>query len=426
MIKKLALIFIASLLVSAAEIYYINSSPLLDEVELEDLMVDYGKIEPLNVSSQRNYGFMTMKGAYDYDSYYKQSNDLWKELYEKRPRRRDPLKSNYKLTVMSHAILEVMKDGVLLWKMGIFKPGCGFQGNISDPVNRAKFISKHAPRALKSDFHPRASLYITGSHIYDDPYLKGWGYGRKFLLMPYGWFILSEMTGMNSFLLFDDRFPCNMNISHQDFLEGYAEFHRVMFARLSFVESVIDEKPPWRGIYYLAYYPYFNKTWIVVKSIPEKEVRDCRILIDDVEAGREVMYPFIFVDTILDEGIHRLDLVTSSTTYSTNFDVDLSPLRVSTPSVALRANGNLSFTIVNIGLDNQTIFLKNAIIDLNTSRVKKDIDKEITPYHSTYVDVILPDKLDREEYYEATISINYVVDNQVKKYKTEIRGMVEG
>jgi len=92
----------------------------------------------------------------------------------------------------------------------------------------------------------------------------------------------------------------------------------------------------------------------------------------------------------------------------------------------LRANGNFSFTIVNIGLDNQTIFLKNAIIDLNTSRVKKDIDKEITPYHSTYVDVILPDKLDREEYYEVTISINYVVDNQVKKYKTEIRGMVEG
>lgn len=474
MIKKIGLVMLLSLIISTAELYYINSSPLLGEADIDDLKADNEKLKRLNLSDT-DYMYYAYKG-----------------LYEFRPHVNDVSMTTgpYELIVSGYGILDVMTDGVVLWQVGLFDPECESYWNISDPcllsipkkfekdlddrvlsdelgdiletnnisreayidkfdegwqlidekksyfikrgdkelniypINHFRVMSKRIPRAVKSEFYPRAGLYSTAS-ISDDPYLKDWGYGRKFLLMPYGWFILADTTGGNSFILFDERFPCNMNASHQEFMEGYAEFYRVMFARLSFVESVMDKKPPWQGIYYLTYYPHFNKIWIVVKSIPKKEIEDSRILIDDVEAEREVIYPFIFVDIGLDEGNHRLDLITPLETYSTDFEVDLSPLLIHPASIMLRTDGNFSFGVVNIGSENQTIFLKNAVINLNKSRIKKDIYEEINLYHGTTVEVSLPKGFVEGEYYEMDISINYIIDNQVREYKIKIRSMAE-
>ena len=216
-----------------------------------------------------------------------------------------------------------------------------------------------------------------------------------------------------------------MNISHQKFIEGYAELYRVMFARLSFVESVMDEKPPWQGIYYLAYYPYYNKIWIVTKSIPGEEIENSRILIDNIESKREVMPPFIFVDARLDEGNHKLDLITSSKTYSTDFDVDLSPFLIFSAGIQLRTDGNFTFHLTNIDPENRTIFIKDVVVMIDNSKIRKDINVDLSLYNTTKVSINTYRKFEIGESYEIDVSINYIIDDQRKEYKTKINCTTE-
>lgn len=426
MIKKLSLILIVSLLVSVVDILYINSSPLLGEADLDEMMLDYEKIKVFDVDVPKR-GYLTLSTSTDvWGDYVLKSNELYAELYQKRPHIKDENKAYYKLLVLGYGIQEVMFEGIIFWKISIFNPEkCEFLGNFSDPTTYMKFTSRYAPRALKSEFYPGAGLHRNPISTPDDPYLKDWGYGRKSLFMPYGWFILAEMIGGNSFILFDERFPCELNISHREFMEGYTELWRVSFARLSFLESVLDEKPPWRGIYYLTYYPNFERIWIVTKSIPREEIENSKILIDGKEVKKEVMFPFTFVDAELDDGEHNLELITPSKTYSTDFYVDLSPLWIFSTSIRLRTDGNFTFSMANIDPENRTISLENIIVAIDDSEIRKDMDVNMELYNLTQIYIDLQREFEFEEYIEANVTINYIIDNQEKEYKTTITAFAE-
>lgn len=253
MLKKIFLLIVVSFFISAIEIYSINSSPLLGQADINDLKVREDKIKELKVDLE----------------YYTSTSDIYEKLYEIRPHRTDVNKDAYKMISLGLGINDLMKHGVILYEMSIFSI-CGKEKEIGE--NESKFIqhlSQYGPRAVSSNFDPNVGTYLGGvipTEKWKDEH------GKKLTLVPLGWFIISEMMGRNSLLFFEEKCSEVNNISYEKFLEGYTELYRLFFARLSFVESVLDEKQPWQGIYYLAYYPKFKKMWIATKSIPETEI----------------------------------------------------------------------------------------------------------------------------------------------------------
>jgi len=398
MIKKIFILLVLSFIVSGVEIYYINSSPLLGYGNLEDLKANEEKLKYLNISE------------YHFD-------EIYEELYEARPHTNDVLaKDLYKLHALSLGFLEIISDGIILWQLGIF--GNVYNLSTSETHKWVKTYAHYRPIAVASglDLFPDIDADIPLDTM-ECMLHKEDGYGKRLAtLVLIRWFILVDSRIGNSAVLFENNLSLSkrLNVSHRKFLEGYAELYRVILARLSFIESVLDEKPPWKGILYLAYYPYFKKIWIVTKSIPKQEIENCKIIIDGIEYKKIDMYPFIFVDVELGDGNHKLDLITESKTYTLNFNVD-------TPTILLKhgtlyQNGTYVALLMNVDHLNRSIVVRDITVGIEGIQKVQEINEIVTPYNATLVRTNLDKTFKKGERYTVNVTVRYMVGSKEKEY----------
>jgi len=401
MIKKIFALVVLSFIVSGVEIYYINSSPLLGYGNLEDLKANKEKLKYLNISKYHFY-------------------EVYEGLYEVRPHINDVLtKDLYKFHVLGFGFLEIMRDGIILWQLGIF--GNVYNLSMNETYEWVKTYAHYRPIAVASGsdlFLDSDADVLSDINMMEYVPLKEDEYGKRLAtLIPIGWFVIVDSTIGNSVVLFENNLSKRLNVSHEEFLKGYVELYRVILARLSFIESVLDEKPPWKGILYLAYYPYFKKIWIVIKSIPKKEIENCRILIDSVEYEKIDMYPFIFVDAEVSDGNHnnhKLDLITESKTYTLNFNVDISPILLKYGT--LYQNGTYSALLMNVNHLNHTILVRDITVSIEGVQKIQEINEIVTQYNATSVHINLDKTFKEGEWYTANVTIRYVVEGREKKY----------
>jgi hypothetical protein len=393
MIKKLALILAASLLLSAAEIAYINSSPLLGEADSEDLILS------------REAAASLSGGSID-----SELNGQFSGLYGSRPHVRDPAKVYFKFAALGSGVLDTMSTGVVLWKIGVFNPES--LGNLSNGTVYARVVSEYSPKAVASGFYPEAGLFDSSR-----PLPESWGPGRRLAVMQYGWLILMDQTFGAPLVLFDERFSRGLNMSHEEFISAYSGVWRTSFARASFVESVLDEKPPWGGIYYLSYYPKFRRIFVVVKSVPSEELLDARVLVDGAPAGAEMHHPFIFVDADLPEGSHRLDLLTSSGSYGLDFVVEQSTILAARHEVSLGEDGKASIHLMNLDPVGRRVYVKDAVFSAAGKEAAVEVGSWIDQYAYKCVEAQLGALFEDGKEYEVNVSVNYSVDGIEKKYE---------
>ena len=535
--KALLWVFALCFLASAAELAYVGSTPPVGTGDLAPLMMDYGKVAPIEPYGD---GYISQKAV-------EQANSVYSGFYLNRPHAADVSVNYYRMYLLGAGINDVMIEGILLWRLGIFRglydypdmieesssdgylfsfseiPGSAAQqrallrylhaqdagvpetaegmeyvvsgrnltvkkggetvlhvwadsdGNCwyKRPVDAEdrlfgqvmkkggdafvyvdvypKLVSAYGPRAVSSAIYPEKVSVIccyqgsAGKEFPEGPLYPG----RQFSLMPLGWIILSEYVPANSYILFDDGFSNHLNVTHEEFLTAYAEEYRNIFARLTFIESVLDGRPPSSGIYYLAYYPRYGKIWVVVKGIPEEDLAAAKTYIDDKEASFSVLSPFIFVDASPSEGNHVMKIVLPSKTYASSFYVDESPLSLPNIYTVFKKEGNLSLSLVSISQNrNETILVKDAeiswtledaefefisgslaanrkVIASRSGQERAVIDKKLDQYGTVTLNVKIPGESKLGEDFDADVAIIYVQDGQEKQYLARIATKAE-
>ena len=119
---------------------------------------------------------------------------------------------------------------------------------------------------------------------------------------------------------YDESKIFRTGLTAKEIREDYAEMFRVYFQRMEFFEEIID-KGIKEDIFYLSYYPEYEKIWVVVK-IPEEKIKDAKVLIDGDYYNYTLTYPFLFVDVPkLEDGKHNLEII-GEESYSIEFHVD--------------------------------------------------------------------------------------------------------
>jgi hypothetical protein len=358
--KILVGILVASLIMTAAELLYVHSTPVLGEGNL-DQMSTLGETPRFP----------------DTDHLMAKTYTIY---YEHRPHVGDPIKHLYKTTLAGWWILDTMLVGIDMWQTKIFDQ-CDYEIVNRSVKENLIFWEKHRPAALTSQYMPIDSGTAIMAMAHDKwPNMRG----KSAPPMAIGWLMLGDTVGGNSMILFEDGCGKANNMSGREFLREYAGMYSVYLARTAFTESVLDEQPAWKGILYMAYYPGYNKTWIVIYNIPEEELERSKITIDGAEEKTEVMYPFILVDGRMDDGKHRLDLSTPDGDYPIGFTVDLSPLKVEGIATTMQKNGRFTTVLRNT---NTTVYLNSADAVLEGERQHIQFDKTMPPYNTTMLDV---------------------------------------
>ena len=395
--KTLIALFTASIVLTALELIYVQSSPLLGEGNLEQMM-DYSN---------------------GLGGYMNNSNVLYQSLYTGRVHERDPYASLYKLAATGPWAIDSMSLGSALWKVGLFNE-CE-PGKINRSVqDRVRLWYGRSPAVATSQLIPLEN-YLTIDGIEVKSALGG-KRGKAINSMALGWMELGDLAGgSNALFLFEDACGIQNNMSKRAFLEGMAEDYKVYLARTSFVDSVLDEEPAWKGILYMAYYPTYNKTWIVVQGIAEEDISKGKIVIDGYDAQMEVVYPFILVDGYVPEGYHTLTLSTTKTDYGLNFTIHpASPLHIEAVATGLDETGRFSLVLSNIDGE-KTIHLSRIKGVLENEVKEESLDRNVSPYNATNIALDFGKNLKPGYYSDVSFTLSYDIEGRQEWFNRSVR-----
>ncbi|MBD3388614.1 MAG: hypothetical protein GF416_06055 [Candidatus Altiarchaeales archaeon] len=379
--KKILLsVFAFSLLLTLGELYYVESSPLLGEGNL-DQMVSKG----------------TMKfrdPIYDY-----LISGTYKAYYANRPRAADPYAGLYKLTLVGWWNTDSVKMGINLWDTGVFSACDGRN------LSRSEYLRiwhRYRPAAVASQFFPvEKSPFPETTHLFKTRWAGM--RGKSLLLSSLNWITLTDMAGGNSLYLFEDKCSEYNNLEHHMLVADIAKTYSVFLARTSFVESVLDGESPWEGILYLAYYPQYNKTFLLLYNIPENKLWGSRIAVDGSVKGKYVIYPFIIVDGHIPEGDHTLSLATSEDSYYLDFSYSESDLLVSWMSSKMQ-DGSLTLAVSNADKD---VLVKDVKVFIDGRSHTQVADSRMEPYSLEEFDFDLADEVFPGVAYEFDVMVSY-------------------
>lgn len=233
--------------------------------------------------------------------------------------------------------------------------------------------------------------------------------------------LMGGLPGVNAIVFFENR--TNGTLTR----EAFAEIFRLTIAYLSHFESVWDERTPDAGILFLEYYPYYQRIVLTVKSIPEKELEGCSIQVDGVESAFETVYPFILVETALNDGNHVIRLTTSTDTYELNFTSNSPPVWIvgeSNNFPEIHDNGMLVIRVGNIDTLGRTVTVNSVGVEINELGLSGSVDvsKVLGQYQQTVVNVYLT-AVQGEKFvsYPADITVEYTLDGETKTHTWKTR-----
>ncbi|MEM2878422.1 MAG: hypothetical protein QXG10_02605 [Candidatus Hadarchaeales archaeon] len=382
--KKFMCIFLICLAVWVANVYWIKSSPVLGQVALSEMMPSEGK-----------------RALSEWFSGEDENYQVYSTIYAKRPHQADVLRAGiYKIVAGdTFAIFEVQKLAFMSAAVAI-------------PQENLPFVlSKVRPRAAASEYFDIILPRLISKEIIrwkKEENRDGTFFVTK-LLVDAQTVSSLYVTGL---LLFEN--PAEINrvlegLTSRELIESFAELYRLLIARASFSESVLDESEPDQGILYLLYYPYYNKLWVVVKSVPETSLQNSEIFVDGRNAAGEIVYPFIFVNAELEKGLHKFELRVSDRTYRLDFEVELIPIWIYSPVIAKNENGVHYAVVYNIDHLGRPVTLSTVKITLDGQETSMSLNNlTIGPYEQVMISQLpVPNFTGRNE---GKVGIEYTVD----------------
>jgi hypothetical protein len=379
-----------SLLLTAAEVAYTLSSPLLGEADAAR-MTDPAGVGMLPGGDNGTAAYVS---------------EVYGSYYRMRPNIRDPNKGIYKMTLAGWWIDDMTRVGVDFWKSGIFNE-CDKETN--DTAATLERWYRQRPAAVASQFSEIGGMAFQDQGIVMSR--GGWGgrLGKRLVATGMGWLSLGDLTGANAVVFFEDRCGPYNNMTSAQFRQRMARSYGVFLARTAFVESVLDEGGPWDGILYMAYYPTHNKTLLLLYNLPEESVRSGTFRVDGIPRNAAVDYPFVIVDTPLDGGSHSLAVETKAKAYALDFSFAPSRLNVEPVATDLRLSGNFSAVLTHL---NNTIRVGRAVGVLEGQRREANLDRTLPPYNSTRLDMSFDGPLTADKAYDIDLRIEYSADGQ--------------
>ncbi|MFH0862529.1 MAG: hypothetical protein V1875_05805 [Candidatus Altiarchaeota archaeon] len=382
--KTLMILFMLTLAVSAAELAWIQSSPIIGEGNLADMTDASGRS-----LLDRMGGFDQMPGIYG-------------AYYDRRPHRADPYAGIYKITLSGLEGVQEQSVGVFLWRSGIMRQ-C--RQDTSERTREEALESVHAyrPTAAASQFLP-----LSGMEGFEMPSLNVtmWGGrpGKAYVWRDLGWLRLGDLSAGNAVFLFTDGCGVYNNMSGEEFLQEVADSFRVDFARTAFAESVMDGSS-FEGILYMAYYPSYNGTWIVTYNIPEDEVNGARVSVDGAQMERNVIYPFILAKGWIPDGKHRLVLSTKKKEYALDFATETSPLNIEPLMTNMSDDGRLHVELTHL-YNEVTLNTAEATLDGVTKAYFLG-NRTLEPYENGIVDIDFGREVAYDEPHSLDVRISY-------------------
>lgn len=231
--------------------------------------------------------------------------------------------------------------------------------------------------------------------------------GEALLSYPVVWLGLGDFEG-NSKILYDPGCAVTSNLSSgRELLEKLADGYGITLRRLTFIQTVMDEGPPWKGILYLAYYPSFNETWIVVSGISLEDVSSSTVRVDGVQKMTEVTYPFIRVYGHVPDGIHSLVLGAGGEEYGLPLNPHTSPVNIEWVASGIKENGEFYGVLSHL---NNTMQIDYLMGTLDGQTQGRELNLTALPYNTTRVELNFTKKLNPGEYYPLDLMISYKLD----------------
>jgi hypothetical protein len=144
-------------------------------------------------------------------------------------------------------------------------------------------------------------------------------------------FLADSLIGSMSLQLFED--DCTFHsigygksikingYSASKYREDLAYFLRISMDKMEYYERILNKDEVSEDIFYLSYYPEYEKIFLILK-IPEEKLENSQIQIDGIKRYYNLIYPTVFVnESGLTDGLHKLDIITQEKTYTINFYV---------------------------------------------------------------------------------------------------------
>ncbi|MCP3686455.1 MAG: hypothetical protein GY861_27775 [bacterium] len=322
--KQLIIIIVACLIVSLAEILFINLSP---------------QIGVLDENNDVESSFVLSK----------ESRAQLSPIYEHRPHKNDFTfyKPMYKIIIMgSETMFALLDIGGLVYSRSPNQNDLCTEILGYENTNEDLFL-KCLPHIrtgsttigrLPSDPGVFSSLLyeffdLDGAVSYSSE--QPTTYGDAIAAMNYGWWSLVDFVGGSSVLHFEDSplpfclekedLVCikNVNMSLQQRRENYADYFDTQNKADTFLKTFLDETDEkFEGISYLSYFPHYKGVFIVTTNVPDEELEDSTILINETEYSFDLVYPLIFVNEAnLSPGEYNLEIKTSKSEYQAAFKV---------------------------------------------------------------------------------------------------------
>jgi hypothetical protein len=328
-------------------------------------------------------------------------------FYLMRPHVSDPYSGVYRLSLRRLESLEHITLGVYFWRSGVIRQ-CSDDVQDRTADQSLDALYRNRPTAVASQFLP-----ISGVDEFERTSLNGTVFEGKFGKEPIwqdlGWLRLGDLTGSNSVFLFEDGCGVYNNVSAEAFIDEVANTYRADFARTAFVESALDGSS-WDGILYLAYYPNYNRTWVVIYNIPEDTISTSKVKVDGVESETTMRYPFIIVKGYIPEGSHRLTLSTQEKEYELDFKVSDSPLNIEPLRLNMSDDGRLHATLTH--QENEIILHSATAILDGDSKTQTYDNMTVSPYESADVDIDFRKDIDYRSKHTLELRVNYNIDGK--------------
>ncbi len=380
--RKVLGVFLAiCILIAAAELGYIFTSPRLGIADLESVAID----------------------MHD-DTFYLVDSSLYLQDYPRRPHVRDPWTGMYKLRLVGWWVLDSMMVGVNEWKTGTF---ASCETEELDFPDQIIFWKRMRPSVAATGIYPVGDTRFTGQIPLGELAQES---KSGIIPFPLGWWLLADSVGGNAAMLYTDACGDYNNMSAQELRQKKFTMMRSYIARTSFVDSVVNERDPWRGILYLSYYPWLNKTFIALAGLDEQETRTARFTINGKDIPHTIIHPFIYVDGLLAKGENIASIETDKGTVSLSFIVPPDePFWVEPIASSVTPAGNLTMVLLTA---EDEVTITSVEVDDGSGMRKFAAPGHMPAFNATRIDAHIRKPKGVGQAQKVRVRFEYIIDGK--------------